>query len=334
MNLNIWKRRSSEPELDPEAFNLGRLLTGREIGFPQRFGHIELIPILGNSSPKQAYSPMNTTMAIEADSTAKTIELKNPGKSPMIVPKHIGFEFPIGKYVFVPHAVLLKGGKSEKILNPIFTEAIPNIGPKHPTQLFLPHPVRAFSDVAENDNVFTKTNSPLVDLMYQSNPAARNPLKWYLENGADESPWAIPDKQIGAILVCNKQIIGFELMPDPTTWASIQDVWVRYGINPLRGMKELRGIPFPEEMKLDVEQIRSLNDLKAEFQALLENRKQQAEIRLEPICQQLIEITALLVHEYYQSLHVETADFQGQMIVQGGEIIYASLYHKKRFQLF
>ncbi|MDX2250343.1 MAG: hypothetical protein SF052_26405 [Bacteroidia bacterium] len=331
MKLPIWKKRDKSGPITTEDTSLGTLLEGREYGSTVKYGPLEMIPLTGSNCPENIFTAPGSSLVLPDKPQNGKIRIKNLASQTALIPLHLGLLSPDH---YLCSARILEKNQTAEFTDaatlPLSQSAIS--GPGEGSFSFLPHALRASAFQLMGVTGHTKLWGKFEKLAALIGPEKLN-------EGYKETLSAITQKlkpqpgQTGAIFLVYGNVVGIELAPDVSFWENIHPILIKQGYGPLTLI--YRDTQWEDLVfrKLDIDNIRPVGDMKAEFEAQIKAREEKMIRRI----QELSPITfnwKEIQEEGIDTLFSVTSDhFWGQVVFHGAQPAWLSLFHPRISQL-
>lgn len=332
MRLDIWKKRNESPGKDSDKVILTDLLTDRETGMPARCGPLEMIPLLGSSFKQNPFACLTRDIEISSPPLLGNLSITNRSELPMIIPMHLGvLSTDKADHFLSESAVIMPGERLD--VSDAFTipEHLSYVGrPGKSGLTWLPHMVKNPAFLQKHKKDYSRLWPNFEKAVELAG----------MKGGADSEKFTstrerlkLSPGQTGAVFMIYGNIVGIELAPDPEFWEDIHPLLVTRGYGPLCLMYE-DGIW--EELvftKLDIDSIRMVGDMKAEFEARLKDKKDKVLRRIYALNHDEFEKTDLQETGPFRRISLDSHSFSGEAIYRGDHLTYLSLFHKRISQV-
>lgn len=313
--------------------SLGNLLNKRECGSAVRWGHLEMIPLFGNSTAAGCFAAPEGAIRLMKVTHYGQMILENQAKLPTIVPLHLGYFQNAAQNHAMCVSALLDAGESREFKDACCIQAAQGgyIQEADERFIILPQPLRnkalalrgeenyskLWGDISSfNKSLGLKNRGHLDELKRAYQPELLRTL-YHLE--------ASPE-QTGAVFLCNNTVVGIELAPDANFWNDLHRPLVMYCYAPLRLIKELAGIKAWTGETLAIEKPTGINDIESAWIELVARRQE----RINGLMNQLkaLPIKNMKIDQELgqnQLLTIDIDNFVGQIVLQDNQAAYVSL---------
>lgn len=335
---------------------LAEILQGKVAGRPQSVGIMDVVPLLPQDEAhhNRLFAVPSKDMYLDGNPTYGTVIVRNANpEMPLICPTNTAW---VTRHRAQDHALckagLVKGGATSSYNNAACVQATQ--GGAIPADLYqfqiLPATLRRIDRQLAEEHEYAKLWENIRELNQALNVPDGSGHLEFLFKQFEKELWqfvaefeSVPS-QIGALILINGQLVGVEIAPSPEYWESVWEPLIRYCYGPeaLLAAKRL-GEDGARTAALDrptlgYEHARSLDDLKE----ALERLRQEEMSRVEGIVSQNLESSLeFAVDEAISVAHspgdkttYEMAsayeDFVGQVVLDEGYVVYASLVNGKR----
>ena len=325
----------------PKTATLRQTLRGCETGRLQSVGYMQVIPLVSELSDDRFVSPVQVGANVNTTSYG-TLGFNNQSKSVLIVPCHAGY---VVKQKAQDHAMAHAGvvgpGSQRSYDTAMCIQAAQGgfINNGDYRMMILPHSLRSKALSIRKNKDYSKLWSHISDFNQRLGVRAQGHLEYFLKSFKKELDEFVAEfesvsNQIGAIILIDNRVVGVERAPSHDYWLSIWPSLIRecYGSLAIEFAKANSGKetqlsnenPFPEE-------ICSLDELESIISHIAEQEDERARHTVRNL---LDDELALTKEDTLAGLTIFTAlsqNFEGQVIRDGEQIVYASLPATERF---
>lgn len=341
MNLKIWKNRTQSKATTKVAENqLQRLLEGRTIGQPLRYGHLSMIPIFGSNCPVGIYAAPETALKLTSVRTYGEMHLNNLVEKPAIVPLNLGY-FQQGAQNHAMCTGWILAPNEEKLFkDACCIQASQGGYIKNSDDRFivLPHQLRKKALALQGVNNYSKLWSSIA--LFNNGLGLKNrghldELKQAFQPELLQTAYHLEPQsnQTGAIFLCQDEVMGIELAPDAAFWAELHKPLVMYCYAPLRLQLEQKNIAPKGGQPLQTEGVHTLKALKATYQATQMNRMIRAKNVVATIGSERFEAKTHQQFNHDKLLNIKSLTFEGQAVMHGQAVAYLSLFNHQQYQI-
>ena len=325
----------------PSTATLRETLRGCETGRLQSVGYMQVIPLVSQLSDDRFVSPVQIGADVNTTSYG-TLGFKNDSKNVMIVPCHAGY---VVKQKAQDHAMAHAGIVSPQRQRSYDTAMCIQaaqggfIRNGDYRMMILPHSLRSKALAIRKKKKYGKLWNDIADFNRSLGVKAEGHLEYFLKSFKKELDEFVAEfesvpNQIGAIVLIDNRVAGVERAPSHDYWMSIWPSLIRecYGSLAIEYAKTASGTseqrsnenPFPKE-------ICSLDELESIISQIAEQEDERARDTVRKL---LDEKLTLSKEETQAGVEIFTAlseNFEGQVINDGQQVVYASLTATKRF---
>lgn len=337
-------------------FTLAEILHGKVAGRPQSVGIMDVVPLLPQDEAhhNRLFAVPSKDMYLAGNPGYGTVIVRNANPAmPLICPTNTAW---VTRHRAQDHALckagLVKGGATSTYNNAACVQATQ--GGAIPADLYqfqiLPATLRRLDRTLAEKSEFRKMWDNIRGLNQALNvPDHAGHLEYLFKQFEKELSQFVAEfesisDQIGALILINGQLVGVEIAPSPEYWTSVWEPLIRYCYGPeaLLAARRLEddGVQAAilDRPTLRYEHVQSLDELKQ----ALEQLRQEEMSRVENIVHQNLETSLeFTVDESISVAHgpgdettYELAsayeDFIGQVVLDEGYVVYASLVNGKR----
>jgi hypothetical protein len=310
-------------------------LSARRAGEPQRSGPMTVLPLFGAESDGARFIPPGTGLKLSRVKGYGNLELECvSGEGVAIVPSHIGYIQDGAQNHAMCTAALLGAGQKRMFTDACCVQAGQGGYLEERDQWFfiLPLWLREKALVLRGQQDYSKLWAAIARL----NARFGLPDKGHLEQLISRKRPHLTQyltrferlpSQTGALFFLGGSLVGVELAPSADYFAEAWRALVcfSYGSEAMYEESQGRGAPAPEPL--------AARDLAGLKRALLESRVAEKRALLEGLAR-LSTRLKLVEEERYLSLTLFTAlgeGFSGQLVKEGGAVVYASLFASPKF---
>ena len=319
----------------PTTATVRDTLRGCETGRLQSVGYMQVIPLVSQLSDDRYVSPMQISANVNTTSYG-TLGFKNDSKSVLIVPCHAGY---VIKQKAQDHAMAHAGivGPSSKrwydTAMCIQSAQGGLISNGDYRMMILPHTLRSKALSIRMKKDYQKLWGDISEFNRRLGVRAEGSLAYFLKSFKKELDEFVAEfesvpNQIGAIILIDNRVVGIERTPSHDYWLSIWPSLIRecYGSLAIEFAKANGSTisnpssenPFPDE-------ICSLDELESIISQIAEQEDERARDTARKLLDEELTLTK---DEAEAGLDIFTAlskNFEGQVIRDGQQIVYASL---------
>jgi len=336
MKMNIWKKLTDESQTQVRENQLARLLKGRKVGQPLRYGHLGMIPLFDSECGAGHYALPETALSLTKVTTYGQMILNNAGDRPAIVPLNLGY-FQLGAQ---NHAMctswILSPGEQREFKDACCIQESQGGYIKESDDRFivLPHSLRKMALELKGKEEYGKLWKSISTFNTQVGLKERGHLDELKQAYQPELLQTVyhlepQPQQTGAIFLLNGEVAGIELAPDAAFWAELHTPLVMYCYAPLRLMEAHANRAPKNGESLDVNDLTSLEALKGRYEALQQRRLRNAETTLTDLGEVDFKSQKEQENKSDRLFTVRAGAFAGQMVMKGNQVAYASLFNEK-----
>lgn len=334
------KRRSWKKFVNgfPGPKQLSTLLQGRELGVPQKYGPLEIIPLLHSPIETGQYALPGQSLQWES---APQLRLQNLSELPVIAPLHLGA---------VEYGLPGQALTHSRVLAPKEIWEIDQALSLNPSDaqwhlltrdrlISIPYMLRdtAYPPKEQQDphalwNGIRQLSQALKIPEMELDPQIR--LKWWKRLQDCYQALPVQAEQTGALMVLSGEVIGIELAPDPAVWADWWRSLCLYTYAPLLLLPVFERY-WQEELapaSAAVMKIGSIRKLQAEASAMQKLKKQKAGHLLSMAAILSVNYALLGQSHGHRVYELVAGPFVGEGIFQEERPAYLSLFRRDRWQ--
>jgi hypothetical protein len=336
MKMNLWKNLTDRHPTQVGENQLGRLLKDRKVGQPLRYGHLGMIPLFGSECTKAQYALPETALSLTKVTNYGQMILKNSSNRPAIVPLNLGY-FQLGAQ---NHAMctswVLGAGEEREFKDACCIQESQGGYIKESDDRFivLPHSLRKAALALKGKEEYGKLWQSITTFNTQLGLKARGHLDEMKQAFQPELLQTVyhlepQPEQTGAIFLLNDEVVGIELAPDAAFWAELHTPLVMYCYAPLRLAEAHAQRPATKGEALNIEGLTSFEMLKGRYEALQQKRVKTAETMLQDLGEVTYSSTKEQESKASRLFTIRAGAFAGQMVMNGNQLAYASLFNEK-----
>jgi hypothetical protein len=310
-------------------------------GLPQTSGALTLVPLFGRD--RDGYVAPLSGLKLSKVEGYGNLELKNDGRGVAIVPLHIGYIQDQAQNHAMCRAALLGAGQKAMFEDACCVQAAQGGFLEGKDQWFFVLPVelreralalrgtqsfdKLWGDIAALNKRYGVRNRGHLDELI----VAQRPYLTQLQSRFEAQPG-----QTGALLFLGEELIGLELAPSAAYYAELHAAVVCFAYGPLALTRERVRAAARDELdddglaqhRLPALEGDDLEAIEAHLVAERQVRSQRLWGALEALPAQGFELREEERFLDHQLATVEGSDFAGQVVREGDELVYASLFSR------
>jgi hypothetical protein len=313
------------------------ILKGCEPGRIQSVGYMQVIPLVSEVHDDRFVSPNKARVG-----TAHygTLVVKNPAEETLIVPPQTAYIVKMAAQDHaLPHIGMIKGKGMRSFDTAMCVQQTQGgyIPEGEHRMLVLPLPLREAAHKARKEHNYGRLWPAIVEMNKSAGIAdtfgSAGHLEYFLKAFQEEldsfvAQFEPVENQVGAIVFINGKVAGVERTPSPDYWLSIWPTLIRecYGSMAIIEAHKHGNKPPVPKTRVSLGKANSLHELK---QKLVESIEEEY-TRVKTIVTNLLnlELKAEVDETFDKQFDIEALShkrFVGQVITEGGEVLYASL---------